>query len=442
MNNSQKGFVGLLIIVILVILVVATIFVYKNEKQPSPTAPSDPAQVDPTLGAKSTPGTATTTATSTAVTRLGIPATPVNIQKAHNALGLNLMKSLAKSDTNKNIFISPSSIALALSMVYNGANSTTKTAMQQTLHLQGLDISTINKESLGLMSALQNPGSGIELTVANSIWAKKGFEFNPNFIGTIESYYKAQSSTIDFADPASVTAINSWASKNTKGKIPTIIDKIPADMVMYLINAVYFKGSWTLAFEKKLTEDRLFYSAGNKTKNVPMMHKSGSLPYFENAEVQSVKLTYGKDAKVSMYVFLPKDLNSFVSGLTPTKWAEYMRSYQNKPGDLFLPRFKLEYEKQLKDSLSGLGMSVAFSDKADLSGIGGNLKISEVKHKTYVDVNEEGTEAAAVTSVGVSVTSVQIPDDPFMMEVNKPFFFGIVDDVTGEILFTGAISSL
>jgi serpin B len=174
-----------------------------------------------------------------------------------------------------------------------------------------------------------------------------------------------------------------------------------------------------------------------------MMHKSGSLPYFENAEVQSVKLTYGKDAKVSMYVFLPKDLNSFVSSLTPTKWAEYMRSYQNKPGDLFLPRFKLEYEKQLKEALSGLGMSVAFSDDADLSGIGEDLKISEVKHKTYVDVNEEGTEAAAVTSVGIALTSAMPnPEERFLMEVNKPFFFAIADDVTGEILFTGAISTL
>ncbi|MDO8594337.1 MAG: serpin family protein [bacterium] len=374
------------------------------------------------------------------------PATsqnPTHIPQAHNTFGFETIKLLAKDEGNNNIFISPSSIALALSMVYNGAGGTTKDAMQKALQFQGLDISTINQESLGLINLLKNPDPQVELSVANSLWARNGVEFKKEFLTTVASYFKAQIATLDFNAPSAADTINAWVSSNTKGKIPSIVaSPIPNDMVMYLINAVYFKGSWTKAFEKKLTENKTFTAAGGTAKKAPLMKKVGYLPYFETEEFQSVALSYGKNKRLSMYVFLPKDLTAFVQTLDEKKWTEWMNQYEEMSGTLFLPRFKMEYEKGLIPALTSLGMGVAFGNGADLSGMGKDLKISEVKHKTYVDVNEEGTEAAAVTSVGIGVTSVAPPVKTFTMEVNHPFFFAIRDSQTGEVLFMGTVQHL
>jgi serpin B len=375
-------------------------------------------------------------------TKQGVSQAPKNIPKSHNAFGFDLIKSIKKDEPGKNIFISPSSVALALSMVYNGANGETKNAMQKTLHLQGLDISNINQESLGLINLLKNPDPKVQLSIANSVWARKEVNFNQNFIATLKSYYNAESSVLDFTNPNSVKTINSWVSKKTNGKIPAIVNQIPSDMVMYLINAVYFKGSWTKEFDKRLTQSKPFTVADGSSKSTLLMKQGGMLPYLENDEFQSVNLTYGNNNRVSMYVFLPKsNVDNFVSSLTPEKWNGWMSEYKNKSGVILLPKFKMDYEKQLKDILAGLGMRIAFSDNADLSGIGKDLKISEVKHKSYVDVNEEGTEAAAVTSVGVSITSAAPPQDTFYMEVNHPFFFAIRDNQTEEVLFMGIVQN-
>jgi serpin B len=210
---------------------------------------------------------------------------------------------------------------------------------------------------------------------------------------------------------------------------------------MYIINAVYFKGSWTKEFDKKLTETRPFTLSDSSTKSKPLMKKDGNFPYLETDSFQAINLSYGKNERISMYVFLPKNIDTFVNDLTPEKWNSWMTGFHTKKGTILLPKFKMEYEKQLKDILTTLGMSIAFSDKADLSGIGKELKISEVKHKSFVDVNEEGTEAAAVTIVGIVGASMSAPQETFYMEVNKPFFFAIRDNQSGEILFLGIVQN-
>ena len=364
---------------------------------------------------------------------------PKDLPQSHNAFGFNLLKSLNSEDKDRNIFISPSSVSLALSMVYNGAEGETKDAMSKTLQFQNLDTAKINQESLGLINGLKNPDDKVELSIANSVWTRKGYDIKPSFLEIVKNNYNAEASSLNFDSPDAAKTINDWVSKNTKEKIPKIVDST-SDQIMFLINATYFKGSWTTEFDKSLTEDRDFTPAkGGKYKH-PFMQQRDKMSYLENDDFQSVSLPYGENKRLSMYVFLPKDINSFVNNLDISTWNKFMEQYQETEGTVLLPRFKLEYEKALIPSLTQLGMGSAFQDGANFSGIAQNAFINEVKHKTYLDVNEEGTEAAAVTSVGIGITSVGGSEEKeFYMEVNRPFFIAIRDNQTQEILFTGII---
>lgn len=364
------------------------------------------------------------------------------IASAHNAFGFNCAKALVKEEKGKNVFISPTSIALALSMVYNGANGQTQKAMQQTLQLQGMDIAAINSAAKELMENLRNPDPQVQIAIANSVWARKGADFKKSFLDVVTQSYGAQSETLDFSDPSAAGIINAWVSQNTGSKIKKIVDPpIPPGMLMYLINAIYFKGSWTNEFDKNLTRERDFTTGEGSVKKHPLMRLQAKLPYYETAHFQSVELPYGKNKRLSMYVFLPKNLGDFVQALENGAWLQWVYEYRPTQGTILLPRFKIEYEKELKSALTDLGMGAAFEDSADFSGMGKNLKISQVKHKTYVDVNEEGTEAAAVTSVAMEATSAAIAPKEFYMEVNRPFFFAIVDNSTKEALFLGVVQN-
>jgi len=371
------------------------------------------------------------------------PPAAQGLSHAHNAFGFKMLKLLEQSEGKKNVFISPSSIAIALSMVYNGARGPTKAAMEKALELQGIDLAQVNQQSLDLINLLKNPDPKVELSVANSVWARKGVSFRPDFLKTVLDFYQAQATTLDFRTPGAAATINAWVNEKTRGKIPTIVEPpISSDMVMYLINAVYFKGSWSTEFDKKLTEERAFTPAAGAPEKRPLMKQHGWLPYLETEDFQSVSLPYGKNRRLAMYVFLPKkDLKSFLAKLDSDSWDSWMQRYSNTEGTILLPRFKMEYEKELSAQLSQLGMGAAFQNNADLSGIGPGLSISEVKHKTYVNVNEEGTEAAAVTSVGVHATAVRVEPPTFYMEVNRPFFFVIRDNQSGESLFMGVVQN-
>ncbi len=365
------------------------------------------------------------------------------LARAHNAFGFTLLKSLYRDANKKNIFLSPTSIELALSMVYIGARGETKAAMAKTLHLEGLDVGQINRESLQLIERGSAADLGAELAIADSLWARQGAEIRTEFVETATTYYKAKVTTLDFDKPSAVGIVNAWVSENTRGKIPTIVEPpIPSDMVLYLINAVYFKGRWTSEFDKKLTQERTFTPGSGPPRKHPLMSQGGEFPYLETEDFQSVKLAYGKNRQLSMCVFLPKkNLNDLLAKLDQPTWDAWMGKYESTEGTILLPRFKMEYEKELRDVLIRLGMGPAFADRADLRGIGKQLSISEVKHKSYVDVNEEGTEAAAVTSVGIVATAMPGPSRTFYLEVNRPFLFAIRDEQSGEILFLGAVQN-
>ncbi|WP_322111844.1 serpin family protein [Aerosakkonema funiforme] len=362
---------------------------------------------------------------------------------ANTNFGFKLFGQIFRQNSRENIFVSPTSVAIALSMTYNGASGTTQQAMAQTLQLQGMSLNEINQSQLALINILQNPDPKVKLSIANSLWAKKDVIFKPDFLQKSKEFYKAQVTNLDFANPNSPSIINGWVNQNTNGKIPKIIDRINPDDILFLINAIYFKGSWTKEFPKNATQQRPFTLLNGTRKQHPLMSQTGRFGYYENQSFQAISLPYGT-RRLSMYVFLPKqniNLQSFYNNLTAENWEQWMNQFVSRQGTIVLPRFKLEYEVTLNQALQALGMGMAFQDRANFSGMTAvPAKINQVKHKTFVEVNEEGTEAAAVTSVGVTATSVQIPQqEPFRMVVDRPFFCAIRDNQTGTILFMGSI---
>jgi serine protease inhibitor len=368
------------------------------------------------------------------------------LASASTNFGFKLYNEVAKQSAGKNIFISPSSVALCLAMAYNGAEAETKQAMARALEVQGMSLEELNRAYAGLKAALENPDPKVQLQVANSLWARKGIKLNPEFVGRNKQFYEAEVTELDFDNKESITTINRWVSDKTKGKINEIIDSIDRETILFLINAIYFKGKWAKEFAKEKTKDDVFRSEGGSQKRVPMMSQSGNYKYYEGKTFQAVSLPYG-GGRVSMYIFLPqKDttLSGFQKSLSAASWEGWMREFQQSDGDIILPRFKIEYEVTLNDALKALGMEPAFdASRANFSGMTAgpqNVYISKVKHKTFVEVNEEGTEAAAVTSTEMRATSAMRPRDRFRMVVDHPFFCAIRDNQTGTILFMGAIS--
>jgi serine protease inhibitor len=369
---------------------------------------------------------------------------------ATSRFAFKLYNQVQKQPVDKNTFISPASVMLALAMTYNGANGKTREAMAQALELQGMSVDEVNRAFADLKTALDSTDPRIKLNIANSLWARNGFALKPAFVQRSKDAFEAEVTSLDFANPAAAQTINAWVSKNTEGRIKKIVaDPINDETVLFLINAIYFKGQWQSEFRKELTKPDVFKLPGGEQKQLPMMSQSGSYLYHKGNDFQAVVLPYGKGG-VSMFVFLPDEnvgLDQFERNLTSENWDTWMRSFRMTPGDLMLPRFKVEWESSLNETLKALGMAEAFAPgRADFSQIadvssGNRLYISDVRHKTWGEVNEEGTEAAAATSVVVGVTSVQVPPLRFSMKVDRPFFFAIRDNRTGVLLFMGSISN-
>ncbi|MFN6537217.1 MAG: serpin family protein [Nostoc sp. EkiNYC01] len=370
--------------------------------------------------------------------------TDTKIVESNNKFGFKLFSEVQKSDgAEKNVFISPSSVAIALAMTYNGASGSTQQAMAKTLELQGMNLSEINSAyAAALKQLLDNPDAKVQLKIANSLWANEEVKFQPDFLQRTEDFYQAKVSNLNFQDATASNAINKWVKDNTGGKIDKIVDKIEPNQVLFLINAIYFKGSWSNEFDKNQTAQHPFYMTSGREKQHPMMSQDGDYRYYENEQFQAVSLPYGKDGKVNFYIFLPKEnsnLKAFSQNLNVENWEKWMTQFNKQKGFIRLPRFKTEYDVTLNNALKALGMEEAFSNKANFSGMGKNFAISQVKHKTFVEVNEEGTEAAAATSVGIVATSLRQEPKPFRMIVDRPFFCAIRDNQTGSVLFMGSI---
>jgi len=366
------------------------------------------------------------------------------VVKAGDEFGFKLFKELNRAQSDSNIFISPLSVSMALGMTYNGAAGETEQAMRSTLGFSDLSKEEINNAYKSLVDFLTQLDPKVALQIANSIWYRLGFHVEQAFIDVNMKYFSALVTGLDFGSPEAVVTINSWINEQTSGKIDRVISQIDPETVMFLINAIYFKGAWTYEFDKEKTVPDSFYTAKGTALPCQMMHQENEFLYYETDQFQAVDLPYG-DGDFSMTIVLPKpniELDVLIEELTPETWGQWLGSLQKSKGILEMPRFKLEYRKSLVDQLKAMGMEVAFSrQSANFTGINknGGLFISDVIHKSFVDVNEEGTEAAAVTVVIIGRTSVGGGSSPFYMRVDRPFLFIIHENQSQTSLFMGKI---
>jgi serpin B len=356
-------------------------------------------------------------------------------------LGLSIMQRLHQEKPDQNILISPVSIATALSMATNGARNVTYEEMMKTMKVDTWPQEKLNGAYQDFLTTVPTIDPKVTLNMANSIWYKEGFSVKSEFIETNQTFYQSEVKALDFSDPAAKEEINGWVKDKTKGLIDKIIDQIPGNTIMYLINAVYFKGAWLQKFDATKTETRPFHLAGGSQVNVSMMnHGKISLPYTATDDFQAVDLAYG-DSVFSMTVILPNEgvsMDAIINSFEDTFWQNQEWSFQSREIFFAMPKFKLAYEVTLNAALSDLGMPTAFmGGVADFRNIAdAELSIDEVKHKTFIEVNEEGTEAAAVTSIGIEVTSVpQIPN----VILDRPFLLLIRENRLGSVLFVGKI---
>ncbi|MBA7584325.1 hypothetical protein ES708_26278 [subsurface metagenome] len=347
-------------------------------------------------------------------------------------------------EVEKNVMISPLSISLALAMTYNGADGDTKEAMEKTLELSGFTIDEINENYKILIDALSSVDPKVLMSIANSIWHEQNFGVEQDFINVNQNYFYAEVSPLDFNDPDAVTTINNWVADKTNDKITEIIDNIPAEAVMYLINAIYFKGIWKYEFDESDTKEKPFYLSDGTTKDVPMMIQEASFNYLSNDILQAVEMPYGA-GNYSMIILLPqynKTPDDIIDQLSNENWNMWLSEfYEAEKVQIHLPKFKFEYKNLLNDELINMDMGIAFDpDYADFSKINPDwqLYISRVIHKSFIEVNEEGTEAAAVTAVEISFTS--IGEETFIpFYVNQPFIFAIKEKYTNAIIFMGKV---
>ena len=370
-----------------------------------------------------------------------------SVVTANTKFGFNLFDEIRKTEQGKNIFISPLSISTALAMALNGASGETEQAMTNTLQLQGLGSESINRGYAGLRQILLTSDPKVTLAIANSLWARQEFSFKPDFLQRNTQFFGAEISTLDFDDPSASQTINQWVDTNTNGKIQKIVDEIDPAKVLFLINAIYFKGTWQREFNPLRTRDDTFYLSSGDEKQVPMMRQNRWYPYYKGEEFQAISLAYG-DGQMRMYIFLPdpeSDLNIFLENLNAENWEHWISQFHRQDVFVVMPKFKLKYGKTLNDTLKVLGMDIAFdptladfSRMAPLETLGVDLYIGEVVHETFVEVNEEGTEAVAATSVGIpGIVSAPPPPIPFI--VDRPFFFAIRDNETKTVLFMGVV---
>lgn len=364
---------------------------------------------------------------------------------AGNAFGPSLLARVNATRGAENVFLSPLSASMALGMVLNGASGTTYDEMRSTLGFGTMSRTEIITAYRDLIAMLRGLDPKVDFRIANSVWYRDTFAsaIAPDFLSEAKSYFDATSAGLDFARPAAVQTINDWVTTATNGKIDSIIDSIGQEIVMLLVNAIYFKGDWREGFDRSKTANAPFTTLSGSTISVPMMHRTDTMRVGEFDGRTVVDLGYGGDA-FTMTIVLPRvgeTVNALVASLTPTVWSSAVASLAPGDVELSMPRFALKWEAELNDPLKAMGMPTPFvAGGADFTRLsptqGRELYISYVKQKTYVDVNEVGTEAAAVTGVGIGVTSVPLRT---VVNVNRPFVFAIRERLSGTMLFLGKV---
>jgi serine protease inhibitor len=373
-----------------------------------------------------------------------LTAVEAEMVSAANTFGVNLLKHVNESFADSNVFMSPLSASMALGMTMNGAEGETFAEMRSSLGFGDRTYAELNSAYRSLIDLLRGLDPKVEFRIANAIYHDVGFgaAIEPTFLDEARQYFDADVRGFDFTLPQSVDSVNAWASRNTNGRIPTILEDIEPHIVMLLMNAIYFKGDWRDAFKTSETRTETFHGIRGDVP-VSMMHRAGGFRIGRTQNAVVAELPYGGDAFV-MTILLPDEgshINSFVAGLSDAVWTSATANLADARDhqDLYLPKFKLAWEDTLNNELKSLGMQRAFRPReaqfTRLSRSRGNeLYIDFVKQKAFVDVNEIGTEAAAVTVVGIGEVSAPLP-----VRLDRPFVFAIRERLSGTVLFLGKI---
>jgi len=358
-----------------------------------------------------------------------------------NDFAFDLFRTGNVDQHKANVFVSPLSASMALGMTANGANGPTYDEMKAALRLTGATREEVSDGYKNLISLLRGLDPGTNFTIGNSIWYKQTFPFNASFLDESKEHFDAKVTALDFRSPSALGTINSWVAAQTNNKIPQILEDIDPAEVMFLINAIYFKGTWQKQFDKSKTVDASFHNADGTTSTVPMMARDAGVQATYNADYAAVDLPYGNSAFMMTVVLPNEDIDSFAESFDQAKWNALVNALHDSEIPVYMPRFRIEWKRQLNDDLQKMRMQLAFvGDQADFTGmspLGNHLYITKVLQKTYVDVDEAGTEAAAATSVGMGVTSLPVP-----FRADRPFLVVIRERFSGTILFIGKIAKL
>jgi serpin B len=374
-----------------------------------------------------------------------ITAAEASTVAATNDFSLALFREVSRRRAGRTLFVSPYSAAVALGMTLNGAAGETAAQMQRTLGFAGRSLAEVNESYRLLAHRLLDADTAVRFTSANAIFYDRNLTFHAAFLDTTRRYFDAEVAGLDFRDATgSLARVNDWAKARTGGRIARVLDEIRSgDQAMFLLNALYFKGDWTSPFETAMTRDGAFTRADGSRQTVPLMSHRSAYPYWRGADLEAVELPYGS-GRFAMTVLLPgagRTLDQLVASLDAARWRQVTDSLRPRDVQLVLPRFTLTYEDEWKDVLSALGMPLAFAaGQADFTGMspeGRRMFIEFVKQKSFVGVNEKGTEAGAVTTVGIGIVSM-----PAEVRVDRAFAFAIRERTTGALLFLGKVTAI
>lgn len=367
-------------------------------------------------------------------------AAPTTVPANYNAFGIGLLARLSAESKTQNVFISPVSIGVALSMAASGAKGSTRQAM---LHTLGANAGTLDAANAALVAELQN-NKDASVGIADALWTRSDVKPRPQYVQTLQHQYAAQAQSLQFGDPSAAAAINAWTKEHTLGLIDRIIDRTSESDFLYLTNALAFKGKWTQQFKASATQPQPFTNADGTHSTVQMMSQSAQFNLYEGGDVRALRMPYGNGGYAA-YVLLPAGgtADALVKSLTAATFDRIARESASSFVAVSMPRFTAQYNTSLVPLLRAMGMGVAFSEQADFSGIHAippRLAITSVNHAAYVRVDEQGTTAAAATSVGIGLLAIRRPDKTFV--VNRPFVFALRDERTGSLLFVGEIRTL
>jgi serine protease inhibitor len=401
----------------LVLLIAMPLLFSKCSKTPDEIFPEDPVPID-------------------------LSADQVTLIESENTFAFDFFGELMKTTgINGNVMVSPLSISVALSMTLNGADGATRDSMLKALRVAGITPEAINNAYKNLAEALLSVDKRINMSIANSVWTENNFVVKQPFIDILKNYYDAESRSFDINDPSAPDDINAWIEDKTNGLIKKMVESLNDNTVMLLINAIYFKGKWKSQFDETKTEQMPFYTPSGSSPDVPMMRQTTDFEVYDGDGFILAEFPYGQGNYV-MDVVLPDEMNG-ISGLLPqfteANFQTWLNHLAERETNLYFPRFKYGFKKQLKGILTTMGMGIAFTDDADFSNISDlDLLINEVTHQTFIETNEEGTEAAAVTIVDIGVTSM--PPPPLVVKLDHPFIYLIRETTTNSIIFMGMVA--